>query len=100
MQTFSQQGTLQDTVIVGAMDLIKSSTKKRLNAKNLVIFTLLRQQYPTDAHIFTHSANLAFWTKSGFKNEVRALARFGLQNEIRSQLCTVPSQSNGSILSL
>jgi len=29
MQTFSQQGTLQDTVIVGAIDLIKSSTTKK-----------------------------------------------------------------------
>jgi len=33
MQTFSQQGTLQDTVIVGAMDLIKSSTKKKIKCK-------------------------------------------------------------------
>jgi len=33
--------------------------------------------YYAVAHIFTHSVNLAFRSKSGFKNKCRALAEFG-----------------------
>jgi len=43
--------------------------------------------YPPVAHILTHSANLAFGPKSGFKSKCRARAGFGLQNEARLQLC-------------
>jgi len=34
-------------------------------------------------HILTHSVNLDFWTKSGFKNKCQARAGFRLQNETR-----------------
>jgi len=42
------------------------------------MFTFLRHQYPAVAHILTHSVNLAFGPKSGFKNKCRARAGFGL----------------------
>jgi len=42
--------------------------------------------YPALAHILTHSLNLAFGPKSGFKNKRRARSGFGLQNEARLQL--------------
>ena len=34
----------------------------------LVMFSLLRHQYPAVAHILTHLVNLAFGPKSGLKN--------------------------------
>jgi len=34
----------------------------------LVMFRLLRHQYSAVAHILTHSVNLTFGPKSGFKN--------------------------------
>jgi len=40
----------------------------------LVVMTLLRHQYPTVAHILTHSVNLTFSPKSGFKNKCRVQA--------------------------
>lgn len=40
------------------------------------MFTLLRHQYRAVAYILTHSVNLAFGPKSGFKNKCRA--EFGL----------------------
>jgi len=43
--------------------------------------------YSAVAHILTPSVNLAFGSKSGFKNKCWARAGFGLQNEALLQLC-------------
>ena len=51
------------------------------------MLTLLRHQCPAVAYIWTHSVNLAFGPKSGFKSVCRARAVFGFQNEARLQLC-------------
>jgi len=57
-----------------------------INCELLVMFTWLRHQYPAVAHILTHSVSLSFGSKSGFKNNCRARAGFGLPNEARFQL--------------
>ena len=50
------------------------------------MFTLLPISRPAVAHILTHSVNLAFGPKSGFKANCRARVGFGRQNEARLQL--------------
>jgi len=45
------------------------------------MFTLTRHQYPAVAQILTHSVNLAFGPKAGFKYRRRARAGFGRQYE-------------------
>ena len=51
------------------------------------MLTLLRHQCPAVAYIWTHSVNLVFRPKSGFKRICRARAGFGFQNGARLQLC-------------
>jgi len=50
------------------------------------MFTLIRHQDPTVAHILSHLVNLGFGSKSSFKNKCRVRARFGLENEVRLYL--------------
>jgi len=52
----------------------------KLIVNYLVIFTLLRHQYPAVGHILTRLVNSAFDPKSGFKNKSRARARFKIVN--------------------
>jgi len=74
---FSQRRTLLLPVTVEAIEKLKSSIKL-INYDLLVMFTLLRHQYPAVAHILTHSVNLAFGLKSGFKNKCQDRAGFRL----------------------
>jgi len=56
---------------------------KWLTVNYLVIFSLLRYRHPAVAHILTHSVNLSFGTKSGFKHKCHVLVSgfgFRLQN--------------------
>ena len=57
------------------------------------MFTLLHHQYPAIAHILTHSVNLPFGPKSGFKNKCRARAGLGPQKiKIKAlYFCTYPA---------
>jgi len=54
-------------VTVEAIELNESS-KKWLIVNYVVMLTSLRHRYPAVAQILTHSVNLGFGPKSGFKN--------------------------------
>jgi len=56
----------------------------------LVVFTLLRCQYPAVAHILSHFVNLVSGSKPGLKNIWRGRPRFELQIEARLQLWLHP----------
>jgi len=60
------------------------------------MFTLLRRQYPAVARVLTHSVNLVFGPKSGFKNKCQPRPGFGVENEPCVELCfTMEFETNG-----
>jgi len=79
----SQRRTLLSPVIIEAIELIQSSIKMII-LNYLVIFALQRHQYHEAAHIMSHSVNVAFRLRSGFKN--KCPDGFGLQSGVRLQL--------------
>jgi len=58
---------MTDTFVAATAERIELIKWPIKMINNLFMFTLLRSQYPAVAHILTHSVNLSFGPKSGFK---------------------------------